>query len=305
MAYTSENGIFVITGCSHSGICNIVEYAKEVSNDDRVYGVLGGFHLFEDNEQLKKTIAYFKNCNIKKLYPCHCVSLLARAKMMTELPVVETGVGMKLQLKKVSNYENMKRQMQKEFLKYNQNEMLEKIPVKYDENYFYLQFVARLYRIDRKTGQVCWSEDNFVTYREADYNEAMTIYDVLCYSKSGCHVSGEFVNMKSLSSIQAVSANTAKGFFQKQEAFFDHKENALATACEKLGGNPYGKGDVAYRLLLFEFLPMAIQFWNSDEEFPASLQIFMDKNILDYMHYETVWFAVSHVLARLTEEMQK
>ena len=27
LVYKSENGIYVITGCSHSGICNIVEYA--------------------------------------------------------------------------------------------------------------------------------------------------------------------------------------------------------------------------------------------------------------------------------------
>ena len=94
LVYKGEDGIFVITGCSHSGICNIVDYAKFVCGDERVLGVLGGFHLFADDEQLKKTIAYLESCEIKTLYPCHCVSLLARAKMMEKLPVVETGVGM-------------------------------------------------------------------------------------------------------------------------------------------------------------------------------------------------------------------
>lgn len=94
LVYKSDNGIFVITGCSHSGICNIVDYAKYVCDDERVLGVLGGFHLFADDVQLEKTIQYLESCNIDKLYPCHCVSLFARAKMMEKLPVVETGVGM-------------------------------------------------------------------------------------------------------------------------------------------------------------------------------------------------------------------
>ena len=98
LVYQTAEGIFVITGCSHSGICNIIAYAKDVCREERIVGVLGGFHLFEDDEQLQKTIDFLQSCNIQKLYPCHCVSLLARAKMMEKLPVVETGVGMVLEV---------------------------------------------------------------------------------------------------------------------------------------------------------------------------------------------------------------
>ncbi len=98
IVYKTENGIFVITGCSHSGICNIIEYAKKVSGDDRILGVIGGFHLFKTDEILDKTVKYLESCSIKDLYPCHCVSLKARAKMMQSLNVHEVGVGMKVQL---------------------------------------------------------------------------------------------------------------------------------------------------------------------------------------------------------------
>lgn len=94
LVYKSEDGIFVITGCSHSGICNIIEYAKQVCGEERILGVLGGFHLFEDDAQLKQTIAYMESNQVQMLYPCHCVSLRARAKMMETLPVTETGVGL-------------------------------------------------------------------------------------------------------------------------------------------------------------------------------------------------------------------
>lgn len=98
MVYKSEKGLFIITGCSHSGICNMIEHAKKVCNEEKVYGVLGGFHLFEDNDQLKKTIEYLQSNQIEQFYPCHCVSLLARAKMMEKLPVTETGVGMVVEI---------------------------------------------------------------------------------------------------------------------------------------------------------------------------------------------------------------
>ena len=98
LVYKGENGIFIITGCSHSGVCNIVDYAKFVCDDERVFGVLGGFHLFEADEQLEKTISYLETCKIETLYPCHCVSLRARAKMMEKLHVVETGVGMSVEI---------------------------------------------------------------------------------------------------------------------------------------------------------------------------------------------------------------
>ena len=94
LAYKGKDGVFVITGCSHSGICNIIEQAKRVTGDDRVAGVIGGFHLFEDNEQLDKTIEYFVKNNIRNNYPCHCVSLKAKAKMMHKLELNEVGVSM-------------------------------------------------------------------------------------------------------------------------------------------------------------------------------------------------------------------
>lgn len=96
IVYKNKKGIFIITGCSHSGICNIIEYAKKVCKDDRVLGVIGGFHLFEVNEQVRNTIDYLNENNINELYPCHCTSFEVRAEMYRSLPVKEVGVGLEL-----------------------------------------------------------------------------------------------------------------------------------------------------------------------------------------------------------------
>jgi len=96
LAYKNENGIYIITGCSHSGICNIIEYAKEVCKDNRVVGVIGGFHLFKVNEQVEKTVDYLKQNKVKELYPCHCTSFNVKAEIHKALPVKEVGVGLEI-----------------------------------------------------------------------------------------------------------------------------------------------------------------------------------------------------------------
>lgn len=97
LAYKSEEGLYIITGCSHSGICNIIEYAKKVCNDSRILGVIGGFHLFDEKlDRVKKTIDYFKENNIREIYPCHCTSFTVKAEMYKFLSVKEVGVGLEL-----------------------------------------------------------------------------------------------------------------------------------------------------------------------------------------------------------------
>ena len=98
LVYRTKDGIFIITGCSHSGICNIIAHAKAICKDDRLLGVLGGFHLLEDNEQLARTVEMLHAHAPKMLYPCHCVSLVGKAKMLAFMPVYEVSVGMTLKL---------------------------------------------------------------------------------------------------------------------------------------------------------------------------------------------------------------
>ena len=54
---------------------------------------------------------------------------------------------------------------------------------------------------------------------------------------------------------------------------------------------------------MFPFLPFTTRSWEENEKFPASLQILADKNTPDYMHYETLMFALSHLFERLKEEV--
>ena len=136
-----------------------------------------------------------------------------------------------------------------------------------------------------------------------DYNSDW-LYITLCYSKDGCHLANEFVNINSLSTIMAGNLSQNSGFFKNTADFFNGKTVELRNACISLSGKELEKGDVAFKLNLFPFLPIIIRFWEADDEFPASLQILADRNTLDYMHYETLMFALTHLFSRLKEEMR-
>lgn len=99
LAYIGENGLSIITGCSHAGICNIIAYAKKLTGTEQVQSVLGGFHLFDMDERAEATIAHLKKEKIPELYPCHCTSFAVRAALHRECPVGEVAVGTELEWK--------------------------------------------------------------------------------------------------------------------------------------------------------------------------------------------------------------
>lgn len=88
-----EDGITIITGCSHAGICNIVEYAKKVCKNDKVNGVIGGFHMMKLTSRVAKTVEYLQKQSPKRLCPCHCTCFHARAAIHAAVPVEEVCVG--------------------------------------------------------------------------------------------------------------------------------------------------------------------------------------------------------------------
>jgi 7,8-dihydropterin-6-yl-methyl-4-(beta-D-ribofuranosyl)aminobenzene 5'-phosphate synthase len=97
LAYKGDQGLVVITGCSHSGICNIIEYARKVGGEERVSEVIGGFHLMQPSQQqLKGTTEYFKKLGAKEVHACHCVDLESKIALAKVANLKEVGVGLSL-----------------------------------------------------------------------------------------------------------------------------------------------------------------------------------------------------------------
>ncbi len=201
---------------------------------------------------------------------------------------------------RASNYERMQRRMAGAFLAYDQGQMIARYGLAADEAYLYLTFVGLPCRIGRATGQVEHRRGG--VWAAADYNEAMALYDFLCYARPGCRAAGECVSLQSLSTVATGSVPPGGGLLDQAARALDGRADRLDTACRRLGGTPAGRGDVAFRIPVFGELAVVFQFWRADEEFPASIQFLCDRNILQFLHYETVWFLLSHIVRRLEEE---
>jgi len=94
VAVIQNNELIVITGCSHSGICNIIEYACKVTGISKVRTVIGGFHLKNKDLKTKHTINFLKKNNINTIYPSHCTALPALVAFYEDFNIEQLKTGM-------------------------------------------------------------------------------------------------------------------------------------------------------------------------------------------------------------------
>ena len=186
------------------------------------------------------------------------------------------------------------------FAEYDQQALARKVGAKLDGEYFYVDFLSERYRIHRLTGDIsrfhgdAWVEAN-------SFGEVLTLMDLICDSREDRHPTGNWRNMRDF----------GHGFHQQlleqrdpwAERFQEQPE-MFAKACEALGGEKYPLGDVACAIPVFGDLRMLIQLWFGDEEFPAQLRYLWDENALQYLKYETMFYAVPLVLKRIQEQME-
>lgn len=197
--------------------------------------------------------------------------------------------------KRESNYEITKHRMEEKFASYDMADICREWELELKDGAVKVTLLGTEYLIVTDSGAVMMEQDGVL--KEADFNVSMTLFDILTRRRQ--YASGEMV------SVSALSAHTFNGsrFFSRALDSFEHRCEDLSDACRKLGGVPYGKGDVSYLLPVFRDLMVAVSFWDSDDEFGPELSFLCDGNILAYMHFETVMFLLSHIAGRLRELM--
>ena len=94
-----EKGLVILTGCGHSGIVNTMNYAKKVTEIDKVYAVLGGFHLPADGgiyeEAIEPTLNELQKIDPDYIVPCHCTGWKAACRITETMPekYLQSSVG--------------------------------------------------------------------------------------------------------------------------------------------------------------------------------------------------------------------
>ena len=223
----------------------------------------------------------------------------------------------------MANFDKMTDDGRKLFLGYDQENMIRKYGLPHNEEYLYFWMLGRIYRISREFGNVeeytvpvCFANwdifKNAAEYgraaaldeqcwKPADNSAAMTFYDVLCYGKEDAAATKQYINLNSLVNMISAAGNPGGGMYGKYEPYFDSRSAQLEDVLKELDGVPEGKGDIAYEMPLFDFMNVRFQLWHADDEFPASIQIYVDTGILTYMHFETVWYVMGLYLHQIKE----
>lgn len=203
-----------------------------------------------------------------------------------------------------SNYDKQVEFSRSLFLTYDQREMIERYDLEHDGTYLYLTFVGDRYRIGRADGRVERMEPDGTSVPCRDYNVVMTLYDALCYPQGRPELAHEWCPLYALQ--VTMSSPSADLFNKKYEQRFTGRPEALRRACGRLGGKqpeePAAGADVCWQFAVFPFLPVQLRFWDADEEFPAQLRFLWDRNTLKFLHFETVYYVIGHLLGKLAAE---
>jgi 7,8-dihydropterin-6-yl-methyl-4-(beta-D-ribofuranosyl)aminobenzene 5'-phosphate synthase len=86
LAAKTENGLVIFLGCAHRGMINTIHHFQEVTDEERVYAVIGGTHLVSaSQERLAKTVEDLKKIGVQKLGASHCTGFTASAYLAKEL----------------------------------------------------------------------------------------------------------------------------------------------------------------------------------------------------------------------------
>lgn len=94
MAYKTDGGLVIITGCSHSGICNIINTAISVCGQNKICDVVGGLHLLDPSkEKIDGTLKFLSDLTPDVLHPCHCTKAKYKYMLAGQCRVEEIGCG--------------------------------------------------------------------------------------------------------------------------------------------------------------------------------------------------------------------
>jgi 7,8-dihydropterin-6-yl-methyl-4-(beta-D-ribofuranosyl)aminobenzene 5'-phosphate synthase len=91
-----DRGLVVISSCGHAGIINTLRRAQEITGVDRIYALVGGFHLAPaPDEYLAQVMAELKKFELEHVMPMHCSGQnfidLAKREIPEKLVLCGTG----------------------------------------------------------------------------------------------------------------------------------------------------------------------------------------------------------------------
>lgn len=202
-------------------------------------------------------------------------------------------------MERKDNYQLQVQQAKQHFIKYDQQKLVEKLHISADEIYLYPRMLGEDYRIHRQTGDLERLEDTWVDANT--HAEYMTLMDLVCDSQVNRRPAGNWKTMVSFGHM------FHRDLLEGKDAFAEAIQadmDVFRRVCENMGGKRQPIGDISYAFDVFEDLQVCLQFWEADEDFFAQVVWFWDENALQYLKYETMYYAVGLLKRKLMDKMK-
>lgn len=197
-----------------------------------------------------------------------------------------------------NNYVKACEDWRQKFLIMDQGQLIEKLPeIKIETDYLTLSLFGKRFGIHTQTGKIVTLDD----LQPAEIVSQLNIYTLFGFVSPQAQFQDKWVPFRELKGASAFTLAFEKHVLAPFAQTFSGQLDALALACERLGGIDLAHSDVGYRVDSFSCIPLKFLFWDGDDEFPAQANILYDVSAIDFIHVEsTVSIAVEGIV-RLAE----
>ena len=222
----------------------------------------------------------------------------------------------------LSGFEEIKKQWEADFTDYDPERISRLLGLSYDDTHLYIHYFGNEFRLslkdghlEKKTGKDTIETDpvTFLPYEKGytgnlGFNEAMSVYHILKFTKDFTRQKGNFVPNESLDP-RATRKNTKELLLLDDFAkLFSERLSDLDAACRKMGGKEIpSRADLSYEFMAFPQIPLRLLFWDGDDEFAARASVLVSEHVTDYVHPETTGCMVSdlfELLKKTDEELR-
>lgn len=200
-----------------------------------------------------------------------------------------------------TNYEVVCGQWREAFTGYNPERIMKILHLARDEDHLYLTYLGEKYRLRLSDG-VLEKQKEETWIDELYFNESMSVYHLLHYTKDIPVISGKWVPSHTIDGVVSRNPAVKDPLLSPFEEKYAGKTEDFKKACRAAGGIEIKAGDAAYEFEVFPQVHMQLILWDQDEDFPAQVQVLVDQCVTDFVHYETVGCMIADLLERLQGE---
>ena len=197
----------------------------------------------------------------------------------------------------MDNYAKMLQEAKLRFLTYDRESLLQNPGVAPWERGVQTVFLGSAVFCDCSTGAITTHEG-----KECDFSQVLSVLDYICDRKTSVKEQGEFCPVGSLPGVFVGGSGLSMGFETLAERV-QNAPDAFQKACHLLGAEEIPLGDMGYKLHIFPDICMELKFYFADEDFPPQLTFLWDKNILQFVRYETVYYIAGCIARELCSRM--